>query len=115
LALETLLADPGSNAQDWCDLIGAVWFLTQKQVLIAGYLDQRMDDAKQLEQLARVFRYYYDPIIHLFQAETYIKNRESLLLVFRNLKQLFFDPRRNDEKQRLLKQSATLWEQLDSS
>ena len=114
LALETLRSDPAPDSPDWCDLIGIVWYLTQKRLLIASYLDNRMDDEKQLEQLAKVFHHFYDQLVALFQVDTYNQNKEGILLLFRDLQQLFIDRHLKDEKQKLLNQSAPFWEQLNS-
>lgn len=109
-----LWATPNWEGEPWYDLIAIVAFLTQKQVLISGYWKYEFDDEKQLEQLTKVFLFYYDRIVELFRADAFHKNKEALDLVSQDIQSLIFEPCRKAEEQKLLEQSVKFWQQLNS-
>jgi hypothetical protein len=94
-----------NSPNETCDLVIVIMFLTQKRVLI-NYLENRYDDEKQLERLAKAFRFYHDPILELFKAETFAKEKKALYQVGSEVQVLLTDPQQFAEMKNLSDQSG---------
>jgi hypothetical protein len=99
----------------WYDLINIVMLLTNNQFLITGYWEDRFNADAQLDHLGKVLKYYYTDIIELFKPDNFAEQKDNLNLISREMLNLIFEPRCNQELERLEEKAEAYWELISAS
>ena len=93
-------------------LITIIMFLTKKQLLITGYWKFRYDLDKQLEQLAKVFSFFYDQIAELYKPGIFQKEKEELDKLNEEVLLIIYEPRLKNELKNLEEKSRKFWDSV---